>query len=162
MIKVKHSLLIFLAGALWLIIGIFLMTLGIRFLLNQFHALLPPSHFSLLQFLQLFVSSKQQALGTVLTLALFIGYLKGRFALTRSVERQVKRISELPEPASLAYLYSKGYYFLIGGMILLGMLIRFLPIALDTRGAIDVAIGFALINGAAQYFRLAFTRKTLA
>jgi hypothetical protein len=40
-------------------------------------------------------------------------------------------------------------------MILLGLSMRFMPILIDVRGVIDVAIGFALLNGSMLYFRLA-------
>jgi hypothetical protein len=39
-------------------------------------------------------------------------------------------------------------------MVLLGLVIRFLPIPIDARGLVDVAIGSALINGAMLYFRV--------
>jgi hypothetical protein len=40
-------------------------------------------------------------------------------------------------------------------MMALGLVFRFLPIPIDLRGLIDVAIGSALINGAMLYFRAA-------
>ena len=88
-----------------------------------------------------------------LLLALSLGYFKGRVMLAPSVTKQVARIRSLPTPASLKYLYGKNYLILIAVMVLLGILLRILPIALDTRGFVDVVIGSALINGSMLYFR---------
>ena len=41
-------------------------------------------------------------------------------------------------------------------MVGLGALIKVLNLPLDVRGAIDIVIGSALINGAMIYFRSAF------
>lgn len=132
------------------------MSLGLLFILETVR---DPSltqisgRFSLAIFFQRFVADQTNALILMIVCALFVGYLKGKMALGKSVKRQIKRIETLPNPASLKYIYSKGYYFLIASMILLGMTLRFFPITLDTRGAIDLAIGSALINGAMLYFR---------
>jgi hypothetical protein len=40
-------------------------------------------------------------------------------------------------------------------MMMLGMIFRYLPIPIDVRGFIDLAIGSALMNGAMLYFRAA-------
>ncbi len=75
------------------------------------------------------------------------------FVLSKTVRRVVTRISSLPLPIRLKDAYSPAYWILIASMMALGMLFRFLPIPLDIRGIIDVAIGSALINGAMLYFR---------
>lgn len=154
--KFKHTTLIFLAGIIWLIIGMFLLSLGIHFILQ---ALRNPAFsliegkFSLILFFNKFVSDRTQATILILTLGLLIGYFKGKMVLVKSVQRQIKRIETLPKPASIRLLYSKGYYILVTLMICLGISLKFLPITIDTRGAIDVTIGSALINGAMLYFR---------
>lgn len=139
-------------------IGIFLLSLGIVFVVQT----LQTNHFSLIAFLSNYVRDRQNATAIVLTAALFVGYLKGRYVLSKSAHRQILRILTLPNPANLKYIYSKGYYLLILSMILLGISLRFLPIALDVRGAVDIAIGSALINGAMIYFRkcITFTELT--
>jgi hypothetical protein len=53
--------------------------------------------------------------------------------------------------------YDQKYWILLCLMMMLGMMFRFLPIAVDIRGGIDVAIGSALINGAMLYFRQILT-----
>jgi len=136
--------------------GIFLLSMGLHFILETIHT---PSltqivgRFSITNSLRHFISDPTQCVIVTITIALLLGFIKGKMALAKSVRRQVKRIESLPNPASVKYLYSKGYYLLIAFMMLLGMLMRFFPITIDTRGAIDIVIGSALINGAMLYFR---------
>ncbi|HLB52087.1 MAG TPA: hypothetical protein VJK48_00040 [Chlamydiales bacterium] len=85
--------------------------------------------------------------------ALFVGFLKGRFVFTKTVQRIVTRIYSLPQPLRFRSVYPPAYWGLIGGMALLGMSLRYLSIPLDLRGFIDVAIGFALLNGSYLYFQ---------
>lgn len=154
--KLKHNTLIFLAGLTWLIIGVFLLSLGIHFILETIRTPLLTQiagRFSIAFFVEKFTSDRTQAILWILCFSLLVGYLKGKMVLAKSVHRQIKRIDSLQNPAHLKHLYSKGYYLLVALMICLGMVLRFLPITLDTRGAIDMAIGAALINGAVLYFR---------
>jgi hypothetical protein len=133
------------------------MSLGIHFILEGFsgtNLIDTENRFSILKLMEHFVSDKVHGVILVVTKALMLGYLKGKIVLSKSVDRQINRISTLPNPASLKQIYSKGYYLLIAGMILLGISLRFLPITVDTRGAIDLCIGSALINGAMLYFRV--------
>ena len=155
--KFKHKTLIFLAGCVWLVIGILLLSLGIHFILDTVRnpaLTYMPGRFSISRFIMKFVSDPTQSVIVMITLCLSLGYVKGKMVLGKSVRRQVKRIESLPNPARLKYLYSKGYYLLIGCMMLLGMVLKFFPITVDTRGAIDITIGSALINGAMLYFRI--------
>ena len=156
MIHVSHKTLLFLSALVWLLIGIFLLSLGIGFVLSSLHTS-QNTGFSLLNSLDWIPSSPQNKALFLITGALFVGYLKGRVVLEKSVKKQVARISGLPEPAPLTSLYSKGYFILIGGMIALGMCLRYLPITSDSRGAIDIAIGIALIRGAQSYLRHALS-----
>lgn len=156
--KFKHRTLIAVAGALWFVIGLFLLTLGIRFVMESVRdpsMLDKPGCFSILSLASYFVSSLNNAVILLLTSALLLGYIKGKIALGKTVYKQIDRISGLPNPAKLKFLYTKGHYLLIALMIALGFSMRFLPITLDTRGFIDIAIGSALMNGALLYFRSA-------
>jgi hypothetical protein len=162
--RFSHRTLILLAGFAWLAIGIMLLYLGLHFILETVRnpALSQVAgRFSVIQFVARLVPDRTQAIMLTIIFSLLIGYIKGKMALAKSVKRQIARIESLPNPASLKYLYSKGYYLLIACMILLGILLRFFPITLDTRGTIDTIIGSALINGAMLYYR-AFTRYAYA
>lgn len=145
----------FISGAVWLAVGIFLVTIGLFHLLNFLQGpLFSTPHFSPVILLSFWTGHDVRQAATVLiTLSLLIGYVKGKFVLVRSVRRQVTRLRALPPPVSLRLLYGKGYYLLIASMIGLGFLLRVLPISEDLHGAIDMTIGCALIHGAVLFFR---------
>lgn len=151
--NVSKPTLVRIASLTWFFIGIFLFSMGLYY--TYIGATLLPTlkydgSFSILYLFAFFKKAKDaSALVTILALA--IGFLKGRFVLKRTVTRQIERISKLPEKAPITEVYSKGLYLLIGGMMLLGMSIKHLPIFYDTRGFIDLAIGFALMNGSFHY-----------
>ncbi|OGN63431.1 MAG: hypothetical protein A3E80_04260 [Chlamydiae bacterium RIFCSPHIGHO2_12_FULL_49_9] len=128
----KHRSWIALSGFLWFSIGGSLLYKGLKFISQG------PS----------------QETGTMLiALGLAIGFLKGRFVLSKTVARVSNRIAALPLPIRFRDAFSKSYWILIGSMMALGILFRFLPIPIEVRGLIDVAIGSALINGSMLYFR---------
>lgn len=159
--KVGHRTLIALAGLTWFAIGFFLLYMGIHLILSTVQnpfLLLDHGRFSIIATFSSRTQDLQQTAIVIVSCCLFLGYLKGRFVLSKSVKRQVTRISLLPNPTSLNKIYSPGYYLLIASMMGLGMVLRFLPIGIDTRGAIDLTIGAALINGALLYFRYATTK----
>ena len=89
----------------------------------------------------------------MVAVCLMIGYLKGKHVLGKSAVRGIERIRAFPNPTSLGNIYSAKYYVLLAIMIGLGLSIKYLGLPHDVRGAIDVAIGAALINGALIYFR---------
>lgn len=97
----------------------------------------------------------------LVALGLLVGFVKGRFILAKTVKRVCDRILSLTLPIRIGQVYSSAYIILIGSMILLGMTLRFLPIPLDVRGVVDVAIGSALLNGSMFYFRRAQALRTL-
>ncbi len=148
--------LIILSGLIWLGIGLFLLTLGSSFILKSCNSAYGSPHFSLALYLSRTMKDPGQSAVILLSSALFLGYLKGRFVLSKAVNKQVLRLLALPRPIPLKSLYTLRYYILIGGMVGLGTLLRYLPISIEFRGIIDVAIGMALISGALQYIRQAF------
>lgn len=101
---------------------------------------------------------KEQAALLLIALSLLVGFIKGRWVLVKSVQRTVTRILSQPAPLKFSQIYAKSYYFLILGMMGLGFLIKFLPLAADFKGMVDVAVGSALINGAILYFRCALVK----
>ena len=155
MLKISHTGLIIISGLLWLIIGSVLLPLGINFLVESIleKNLIVLSR-PLLDNLSYLMGSLDGALILVTCLALIVGYAKGRFVLGKTVKKGVERILSLPNPSSLANIYTKKYYLLLGSMFFIGFLARMTP--MDVRGAIDVTIGSALINGAIIYFRYAY------
>jgi hypothetical protein len=154
MFRVKHKILIALAGIVWLIVGASLLTLGLRLItetaiIHQYVA----GHPSLLSVLAPISGGYEQAGMVLIALALALGYFKSRFVLIKTVRRAVARIRSFAEPVPIYKLYSPVFYLLIAFMMGLGMLMRASGIPADIRGVVDVAVGSALINGGVQYFR---------
>ena len=146
----KHRGWIAFSGLIWLAAGISLVHKGLKFVADARYF---PDAFCV-RFQERFGSV--QAAGTALiAVALLIGFIKGRFVLVKTVRRVSFRIQSLPLPIKITSLYTPSYLILLGSMMGLGFLIRFIPMPTDIRGFIDVAIGSALINGAILYFRAA-------
>ncbi|QVL57176.1 MAG: hypothetical protein KFB93_07280 [Simkaniaceae bacterium] len=156
--RLKSQSAILLSGALWMGIGILLLTKGIRYLVDGGNAVINGTQqgFSLIKKLTEYTKNPEQAALILICVALLIGFFKGRVVFKKTVNRVVDRIRSQPSPVSLNKIYSKGYLFLIGGMMCMGMVFKFLPLPLDVKGFIDFTIGAALINGSMLYFRAAF------
>ncbi len=146
---------IVISGMIWFIVGIGLLTLGMNFIVS-----IAQSSFQggspLINWLSSFAGGSEQGALALITFGLIVGFIKGRFVLAKTSKRIVNRILALEDPVSFSKIYSKGYFFLIGGMVLLGMSMKWLHLPLEIRGFIDVAVGSALMNGASAYFRSAF------
>jgi hypothetical protein len=82
---------------------------------------------------------------------LLIGYIKGRFVLSKTVRRLSARIQALEPPISFSQVYPTSYWFLLASMFGIGILLRLVPPT--WHGSIDVAVGSALIHGALLYFK---------
>jgi len=160
--KLSKKNAILLSGAVWMGIGVLLLTKGILYLEDARIAVSnwTQEGFSLIKKLTEYTKNPEQAALILICGALFVGFFKGRVVLKRSVNRVVDRIRSQPAPLSLKNIYSKGYLFLIGGMMCMGMAFKYLPLPLDVKGFIDFAVGAALINGSMLYFRAAFTPQT--
>lgn len=153
MLKFSHRSLILISGGVWLAVGAWLMPLGLNFLGKAATDL---SVSPLLSLLTPYLGGADNATIVLLTLALFIGYFKGRNVLGKSAEKGSSRILTLANPAPLSQIYKPSYYVLLGSMIALGLSMKWFGFPLDIRGFVDVAIGSALINGAMIYFKRAF------
>ena len=162
MYKCSHFVMIVISGLIWAMVGVMLMTLGMHHLMDVFRfwdEILISSQTSLVKTLSMVFSKPEQAMGAIVGVCLMIGYAKGHFVLSRSVKTGVQRILSQPNPSEIKNLYGKKYYFLIFGMMSLGMLLRFLNLPEDIHGAIDLAIGAALLKGALTYFKYALSEK---
>jgi hypothetical protein len=146
----KHRGWIAVSGFVWLAAGFSLLYKGLHFISDATRS---PN--TLCFRFQEFFGSSQKAGTALIAAALLIGFLKGRFVLAKTVRRVTLRILSQPLPIRLVSVYAPSYCIVIGSTIGLGMAMRFLPIPIDARGFIDVAIGSALVNGAMLYFRAA-------
>ena len=139
----------------WLSIGIFLLYKGLKILVDLSVA---SSSSPFLQDITGLAGGRDRAVLFYIFFALFIGFIKGRFVLSKTVNRLAQRFSSFGGRIPLKELYPAYYLLLIGFMMLLGLSLRWIPIFAEVRGIVDVAVGSALINGAMQYFRLAFAK----
>lgn len=151
--KLSHFGCILFSGLIWFAIGFFLLTKGLNWIVltSQFS-----SSSVLLDFFTSFVQGKEQGALLLITAGLFLGFMKTRLVLHKTVKRVVQRIVSLPSPVPFSKIYPPAYYFLILGMMFLGMGLRFFSVPGDFMGLIDTAVGSALINGAVLYVRYAF------
>ncbi len=147
--KIRHGLAISLSGVLWMLIGVFLLLKGFSLLLHPSSDQAP----SLLPYLTSLTTQPEQGSLLLVSIGLIIGFIKGRLVLAKTATRIIRKIESLPNPCSLASVYGPSYLILLASMMGLGMLLNKLPVPYDLRGVIDIAVGSALTNGSAFYFR---------
>jgi len=162
MYKCSHFLMIVISGVIWSMVGILLMTLGMHHLMDALRLwdeVIISTSPSLIKMVSYVFHKPQQALTAITAVCFLVGYAKGRFVLMRSVKSGVQRILAHPNPSEIKNIYAKKYYFLMALMMGLGMLLKVVKIPADIHGAIDLAIGAALIKGALGYFKYALAEK---
>ena len=140
MLQIRHLTALILSGTTWFLMGLFLLTKGVNLLIVK-------------------AQMKDEIALCVIAVGLFIGFLKGRFVLSKTVKRMAVRIFSLPNPCPLNKVYPLYYYFILLAMMGLGFLFRWFPASI--HGFVDVAVGAALINGAVLYLRLLPKNVTL-
>ena len=138
------------SGLTWLAIGSWLMFKGLKWITQ---AITLVEGGPLIRWLTLVTGKPQQSGLVLICIALAIGLIKGRTVLAKTAQRIILRLRLQQSPITLSQAYDRRYLVLLSCMMMLGILFRFLPIGLDIRGTIDIAIGSALINGAMIYFR---------
>jgi len=156
MLKLSHANLTFISGSIWMAIGVFLLQLGVTLLLEPHTGPLP-----ILHFFQSFFGGLEEAAIAVAVVALYIGFLKGKHVLSKSARKGVEHICSFPNPTQLSSIYSPKYYLLLALMMGLGMSIKYLGLPNDVRGAIDIIVGSALVNGAIAYFRMGLKLRSI-
>lgn len=90
------------------------------------------------------------------TIGIIVGFFKGLFVLSKSARKNKSRIQGLESPLKIHHIFSKPFYGLIAGMMLLGILLRNFNEYLG--GYIVVAgvycgIGVALMVGSRAYWK---------
>lgn len=138
------------SGISWLAIGSYLMVKGLNWIVIAM-AQPEPSH--LIKWLASFAGSIQQGALVLICASLLVGFIKGRTLLARTVKRVISHLQAQKPPVHFLAAYDRKYFIILGSMIGLGLLMRWLALPPDIHGGIDVAIGSALINGAMLYFR---------
>ncbi|KIC71678.1 hypothetical protein DB44_DE00040 [Candidatus Protochlamydia amoebophila] len=159
MLKVTHTTMVVVSGLVWLIVGCVLLPLGLNFVVESIlKENLVVINRPLLDPLMKWVGGADQAVLFLIAISLWIGFIKGRFVFAKTVQNSVNRILLLPNPVSIKQIYTTKYYLLLGSMIFLGFLMKYTP--MDIRGAVDIIIGSALIQGGMLYFRKAFAIRS--
>ena len=155
--KLSPTIAIVLSGALWMIIGLFLLVKGLNLIVFATHAQQFGVKAALIPHLT-FGGGVERGAFVLIAFGLLVGLVKGRFVLVKTVKRVVAHILSLAPAVKIGEIYTWRYLLLIACMASLGIGIRFLHLPADVHGLIDVAIGSALVNGAMLYFRFAFSR----
>ena len=158
----NHFKLILFSGVVWLGIGTYLLTLGMRFIIGVAQGAVQGAVHDTSSLITLFspiAGGREQAALLLVVMGLLVGFIKGRYVLAKTVQRVIQRIISLSAPIKLSQVYGVRYLGLIAVMVLLGMSLKWLQIPLEVRGMIDVAIGSALMNGALLYFRFGFALR---
>jgi len=122
-------------GLMWLAIGFMLTLKGLNLLVGA----MP-------------VTSQQTCMFLICT-ALLIGFIKGRFVLSKTVKKVSVHLLSQKGDLKINEAYPKSYRFILAGMVLLGFVVKMLPIPKTALGFVDLAIGSALVQGALHYFR---------
>lgn len=146
------------SGCTWIGMGVVLLLKGLKFIVTTAEA--KDAAAPWINWLVPLVGTRQQAALLLISVALLIGFIKGRTLLAKTVKRIADRILTAQDDLPMNQVYDRKYYAVLAVMIGIGLTFRFLPIAFDMRGFIDVTIGSALINGAMLYFRQAVTCGT--
>ena len=162
MFRVSHSTLYALSGVVWLGIGLMLLNTGLVLMMGGFQE--KPFSFEyysgFFSWLSSICSGPDNAAIVLIGVSLATGFFKGRFILQKTTQKSFERISALPNPTSITNLYTRLNLVVIMGMMALGMTIGYFGLPFDIRGAIDTAVGCALMQGAVNYFHYAnYARK---
>jgi hypothetical protein len=157
MIRVSHSQLYTISGLVWLMIGAFLLNLGLGLITKGFTS----SLFAFEGYSPFFVwvaasmNGFENAALLFIIAALLLGYFKGRLVLHKVALESGSRIASLENPTTLSRLYAKKNLIVMGSMILLGALFRYFGVPHDFRGFFATAVGTALLQGSLTFFQLA-------
>lgn len=85
--------------------------------------------------------------------ALAIGFGKGKFVLSKTSNRNIERIDQFTEPQRPLMVYSMRSWIIIAIMVCISISLTVFNTPLLWRGAINLAIGFALIFSSLAYLR---------
>ena len=160
MLKFRPKTLILLSGTVPFLVGFFLIKTGFTLLVDSSRESQIYTHLSypLISLFEMIFASSQTALLMLILLSCAIGYLKGKFVISKTTARNIARLQTLAQPIKITQLYTVPYYILIAGMMCLGILMNTLSVPKDVRGLIDAAVGFALIEGSLVAFRSSLFR----
>ncbi len=129
---VKRTTLVFAAGLLWTIIGIYLFEKGIRTLLPL-----------------------DSNIYIMIGIGIFIGIIKSRVVFSKMIDANIERIKTLsPHKEKICIFAFQAHqsYLMVLLMMSFGLLLRNLPIPPQYYGTILIIIGTALFISSLRYF----------
>jgi hypothetical protein len=139
-VKAPTRGLVALAFFIWFAGGIFLSLRGVDFLTAS--------------------NLPQNELFTPLIIASLIGYLKGKFVLSKASSKNLARLYAFTQPQPLIAVYPMRSWILIGVMVALSMVITLAfsgnPL---WRGAINIGLGMALVSSSLVYLKAVMNPK---
>ena len=128
---VDKTILILIAGIVWIMAGLMLSRLAIIWWQNY--------------------------TGTLLSLFIFVGILlgvvKGYFILTRVVRANIRRINQLSRTGFVLAFISLKTYLLIIGMMTMGILLRHTSFPRQYLAILYLGVGIAMIISSYPYFK---------
>lgn len=128
------------AGSVWGLVGLFLIIRGVV----MYQAALETQN------------ATQTGLIISIAAAIVIGVAKGKFVLSKTARRNKSRIEQIEGPLQVHHVYAKSFYFLIAGMILLGVSLRHFNEYLGgyvVVAGIYCGIGLALMVSSLTYWK---------
>lgn len=87
-----------------------------------------------------------------ISLAFLIGFLKGKFVLSKSAKRLIDRIQDLKSPIRIRNVYPTYYFFLVLFIGLMGVFLKKAPINSGLKGVVNLCVSIALLRGSCVYF----------
>lgn len=144
--RIRHKTALVLSGSLWMSVGAFLLLKGVGYLFQ-------PTETLFFSPLQKILSSDFQIFSLLVLFSIFLGWCKGKFALSKAAHRLLQRLLAKPDPCPIFAIYPRSYFFLLSGMCFMGMLLKWLPIPSDIKAVVDMTVGFALASGSSYFFR---------
>jgi uncharacterized membrane protein len=137
---VNKNSLYTLAGSIWGLVGLFMIIRGAGMYQDALNT----------------QNATQTALMISIAVSAILGVAKGRFVLSKTARRNKSRIDSLEEPLKVHHVYAKSFYFLIAGMIALGISLRTFNEYLGgyvVVAAIYCGIGLALMISSLVYWK---------
>jgi len=162
MLRFKPQLIIFLSGLPYFLAGIMLNRKGVNFIseATSLAGELPSLTLPFVRPLTSLFGDATMAMIFLVIIALVTGVFKGRKVIVPGVERNLLRLQAQTNPIPLTQTYDRKGWIILGVMMTLGMLINNLPVPIDVRGFVDVAVGVALIQGGVASLRVYRSLKT--
>ncbi|MBI5274299.1 MAG: hypothetical protein HY860_04510 [Chlamydiales bacterium] len=144
-----RSVAMILASILWLTIGSLLLVKG----LNMVNVLATwQAHAPLLSWFYQHQQKEMHAPLMLVFLGVFLGFIKGNTVFRKMVRKNVYRLKQM-QRVKVMQIFPRATWIIMASMMFLGFLFKLLPIPLDVRAVILIAVGSALIQGAIFYLR---------